>query len=127
MGISPQIDPSEKEFLTSYQANSIIRSDDGAYTGGFPWKEENPPLSTNFNVHEKRTRATAQRLHHTPDLLKCYDNIIKEQESRGFIEKIYNPKPSDHAHFIPHHHVKKESSTTPIRIVFDCSCHQTAT
>ena len=127
MGIFPQIDPPEKEFLKSYQATSITRSDDGAYTAGFPWKEEHPPLPTNFNVCEKRTRATARRLHHTPDLLKCYDNIIKEQESRGFIEKIHNPKPSDHTYYIPHHHVKKESSTTPIRIVFDCSCHQTAT
>ena len=26
------------------------------------------------------------------------------------------------AHYLPHHHVKKESSTTPIRIVYDCSC-----
>ena len=27
---------------------------------------------------------------------------------------------------IPHHPVKKESSTTPIRIVYDCSCKQTS-
>ena len=101
MGISPQVDPPEKEFLTSYQATSITQSDDGAYTASFPWKEEHPPLPTNFNVCEKRTRATARRLHQTPDLLKCYDDIIKEQESRGFIEKIHNPKPSDHAHYTP--------------------------
>ncbi|XP_032227954.1 uncharacterized protein LOC116611647 [Nematostella vectensis] len=56
--------------------------------------------------------------------MKSYDDIIKEQEARGFIEKVSSPDPSDHAHYIPHHHVKKESSTTPIRIVFDCSCHQ---
>lgn len=29
-----------------------------------------------------------------------------------------------HCHFIPHHAVKKESATTPIRIVSDCSCRQ---
>ena len=27
-------------------------------------------------------------------------------------------------HYIPHHPVRKESSTTPIRIVYDCSCRQ---
>ena len=25
-------------------------------------------------------------------------------------------------HYIPHHGVRKDSSTTPIRIVYDCSC-----
>ena len=27
-------------------------------------------------------------------------------------------------HFIPHHAVKKQSATTPVRIVYDCSCRQ---
>ena len=26
-------------------------------------------------------------------------------------------------HFIPHHALKKQSATTPVRIVYDCSCH----
>ena len=78
MGISPQVGPPEKTFLASYQANSITRNDDGTYTAGFPWKEEHPPLPTNLSVCEKRTRASAQRLHQSSDLLKCYDDIIKE-------------------------------------------------
>ena len=48
-----------------------------------------------------------------------YNHIIKEQERRGFIEKI-NPSPP--VHYIPHHHVSKDSKTTRIRIVYDCSC-----
>ncbi|XP_048590376.1 uncharacterized protein LOC125573710 [Nematostella vectensis] len=125
MGISPDADPPEKNFLTNYQATSITRDEDGTYIAGFQWKEEHAPLPTNFSICERRTRATARRLHQTPDLMKSYDDIIKEQEARGFIEKVSNPDPSDHAHHTPHHHVKKESSTTPIPIVFDCSCHQT--
>ena len=27
-------------------------------------------------------------------------------------------------HYLPHHPVKKNSPTTPIRIVYDCSCHE---
>ena len=61
MGISPQVDPPEKTFLASYQANSITCSDDGTYTAGFPWKKEHPPLPTNLSVCEKRTRASARR------------------------------------------------------------------
>ena len=53
-----------------------------------------------------------------------YGDIIKEQDRRGFIEKIENKEfPADRpVHYIPHHPIAKESSTTPIRIVFDCSC-----
>ena len=57
-----------------------------------------------------------------------YDDIIQKQEKRGFIEKVSDPDSSSGStHYIPHHAVKKESSTTPIRIVYDCSCRQTST
>ena len=29
-------------------------------------------------------------------------------------------------HYIPHHGVTKESSTTPLRVVYDCSCRKTS-
>lgn len=48
-----------------------------------------------------------------------YDAIIREQEARGFIEKVNNDRDQVSVHYIPHHSVKKESSITPIRIVFD--------
>ena len=43
--------------------------------------------------------------------------------SRGFIERVENHDPTS-GHYIPHHPVYKESATTPIRIVYDCSCKQ---
>ncbi|XP_048577424.1 uncharacterized protein LOC116610191 [Nematostella vectensis] len=91
---SPNADPPEKNFLTNYQATSITRDDDGTYIAWFQWKEEHAPLPTNFSICERRTRATARRLHQTPDLMKSYDDIIKEQEARGFIEKL-SPGPLD--------------------------------
>ncbi|VDI05321.1 Hypothetical predicted protein [Mytilus galloprovincialis] len=57
-------------------------------------------------------------------MLKKYGDIIKEQELRGFIERVDELEPTiNKVHYIPHHAVvKKDSSTTPIRIVYDCSC-----
>ena len=124
LGILPDDNPSDKSFLANYQATSITRDIDGAYIAGFPWKEEHPPLPSNLTICERRTRALTRRLQQTPELLKCYNDIIKEQDARGFIEKVNNSQPSDRAHYLPHHPVKKDSSTTPIRIVFDCSCQQ---
>ena len=51
-----------------------------------------------------------------------YNHIIKEQERRGFIEKNDSPPTTGPVHYIPHHHVSKDSKTTPIRIVYECSC-----
>ena len=44
----------------------------------------------------------------------------------NFIEKVTDntPDPDRRVHYIPHHGVRKDSATTPIRIVYDCSCRQ---
>jgi len=66
----------------------------------------------------------AYRLARTPNLLKIYDGIIREQEARGFIEKVPDSNDQSSVHYIPHHPVRKGSSTTPVWIVFNCSCRQ---
>ena len=65
-----------------------------------------------------------QSLKKKPEVLKLYDDLIREQEKLGFIEKVYEnavvPNKSK-VHYLPHHPVHKDSLTTPIRIVYDCS------
>ena len=88
----------------------------------FPWKTDHPPLPSNRGVCEKRAQSLARKLAQTPELLKTYGAIITDQLSRGFIEKVKEADVPQNCHFIPHHAVKKDSSTTPVRIVYDCSC-----
>jgi len=54
----------------------------------------------------------AYRLARTPNLLKIYDDIIREQEARGFIEKVPDKSDQSSAHYISHHPVRKDSFTT---------------
>jgi len=124
-GTSPTVkeDP-DKRFLRLYMESSINCQPDGSYSLRFLWKENHPPLSSNYSVCEKRTRSLARRLGHTPDTLEICGNIIAKQESKGFIEHVQATSSSHNVHYIPHHPVRKESSTTPIRIVYDCSCRQ---
>ncbi|XP_053380934.1 uncharacterized protein LOC123562061 [Mercenaria mercenaria] len=127
IGITPCKDEHEKtDYLAQYQQTSIEFTDD-KYTAALPWKLDHDPLPTNYNITKKRTESTIRRLSQEPDMLKKYGEIISEQERRGFIEKINDVAQTSNAvHYIPHHPVRKESSTTPIRIVYDCSCKQSS-
>ncbi|VDI63326.1 Hypothetical predicted protein [Mytilus galloprovincialis] len=115
-----------EEFQTIYE-NSSVSFLDNKYVAKLPWKTNHPPLPSNKAVAFRRTENVIRRLSKEPQLLQKYGEIIEEQEKRGFIEKVEEDlvKPNTKLHYIPHHAVKKDSATTPIRIVYDCSCRQT--
>ncbi|VDI65680.1 Hypothetical predicted protein [Mytilus galloprovincialis] len=89
-----------------------------------PWKQDYEELPSNYDVAKRRTENVIRRIGKDATMLKKYGDIIKEQELRGFIERVDELEPTiNKVHYIPHHAVvKKDSSTTPIRIVYDCSC-----
>ena len=123
IGTLPKGQAPDDVFLGQYMHTHITTQPDGTYSLCFPWKDSHPPLLSNYTICSKRTRSLALRLAKTPGLLKMYGGIIEEQEKRGFIEKVNNVS-SHNVHYIPHHPVRKESTTTSIRIVYDCSCKQ---
>ena len=110
--------------LEQYLTSSVTHNNYGAYVARFPWKPDHPTLPTNPAVTERRTRQLVKRLVKTPQLLQLYNQIITEQQARGFIERVELYNDNSTVHYIPHHAVEKNSPTTPIRIVFDCSCIQ---
>ena len=122
-GTLPPADP-PSDILTSYLKSSVTCQQDGSYKVKFPWKNYHPPLPPNRAICEKRARSLARKLGHTPDLLKTYGEIISDQVKQGFMERVTESEIPHNCHFIPHHPVKKDSATTPIRIVYDCSCCQ---
>ncbi|XP_052245580.1 uncharacterized protein LOC127854555 [Dreissena polymorpha] len=125
MGISPcEPDRKSVEYLKQYQATAI-EYDNGRYHAKLPWKQDHPALPTNHNIALKRTVGAIQRLCNEPEVPRAHGDIIAEQERRGFIERVpLGQESAEQVHYIPHHSVEKESSTTPKRIVYDCSCRQ---
>jgi hypothetical protein len=125
IGILPdEITTHEDKFVKEYQ-DSSIRLVNGRYCAKLPWKSN--PLPTNEAVARGRTRSTVRRLAKDPKMLQTYSELINEQLKRGFIERVPNPEPPNgYCHYIPHHAVLKDSPTTPIRIVYDCSCSPNA-
>ena len=116
----------DSTFLCHYQSTCISQAPDGTYTAKFPWRPNRPHLPSNFNICQKRTKALIGRLAESPALLHLYNEIIGDQEARGFIEKVPTSPDtqSTNIHYLPHHPVHKDSVTTPIRIVYDCSCRK---
>ncbi|VDI72773.1 Hypothetical predicted protein, partial [Mytilus galloprovincialis] len=95
------------------------------YTAKLPWKLDHPDMPSNMAIAKGKTKNIARRLHREPHLLQKYSEIINEQEKGRFIERIPNTEDDNNKHmihYIPHQPVKKDSETTPIRIVYDCSC-----
>ena len=126
IGVSQGDDTVEVNIMESYLTSCVTRATDGAYIARFPWRTHHPSLPSNYTVAERRTRQLVRRLATQPKLLQLYHQIITDQEARGFIEQVETSSEFNNTHYIPHHAVEKDSPTTPIRIVFDCSCRQSA-
>ena len=124
VGVQPDSSEEMPDFLKYYQDSSITL-EDGRYSAKLPWRPEHPPLPSNAEVTKHRTRSMIRKLTTDPEKLRMYNDVIQEQLSRGFIERVNNPDLTNgECHYIPHHAVLKDSNTTPLRIVYDCSFKQ---
>ena len=57
------------------------------------------------------------------NLQNTYARIIADREQRGLIQKDPDTnKNRNKVHYLPQHAALKDSSTTPLCVVFDCSC-----
>ncbi|XP_076081076.1 uncharacterized protein LOC143051991 [Mytilus galloprovincialis] len=127
LGVEDKTANTENDEFQKMYEETAISYNNNRYIAKLPWKAEHPSLPTNKAVAFRRTESVIKRLRKEPKLLLKYGEIIDEQERRGFIERVDNKeiKQNIKLHYIPHHPVKKDSITTPIRIVYDCSCKQT--
>ena len=94
------------------------------YQVNLPWKATHPPLPDNYELSHRRLSSLLSRLRKEPNVLKEYDNVIKEQIDRGIVEVVdEEARPeSNRIHYIPHHAViRRDKSTTRLRVVYDAS------
>ncbi|XP_064117869.1 uncharacterized protein LOC135223337 [Macrobrachium nipponense] len=121
VGIVDQDMSPEDKFVLEEFKNSINMVE-GRYEVSLPWKVDKKQLPTNLALSRKRLNSTIHKLKQTNKYLEIYDQIIKEQLSLGFIETVPEEDQNrTNVHYLPHLPVIKDSTTTPIRIVFDAS------
>ncbi|MCP4253678.1 MAG: hypothetical protein GY775_09760, partial [Candidatus Scalindua sp.] len=120
IGISPnEVKAENKETMRSFDDTINFDQEKGQYIVSLPWKANKHLLPNNFGVALGRMRGLQRKFIGDHGLGEHYQHIIEEQKERGFIEQVESRL--DDCHYLPHHGVSKDSLTTPIRVVFDCS------
>ena len=82
------------------------------YEVNLPCKEDYTPSSSNYRLCETRLNSLYHKLKKDHSLLRDYNNIIRDQEKRGIVERVQeevsNPQPElvpKAIHYSPHHAV----------------------
>ena len=118
VGINPdEISCKDSEAYEKFKTS--LKYEDGHYVASLPWKKDHPKLANNFLLAKCRLKGVLKQLKRN-NLLHRYDQLIKEQLRKDFIEIVSDAVPYK-AHYIPHLPVMRNSETTPLRIVYDCS------
>ena len=99
-----------------------INFEDGCYVANLPRKEEHPMLTGTYSLCKRHLDLLFTKLDNNPDLLGEYDTIIRDQEKRGIIERVYKDKesPVGKTQYLPHHPVvRQDKETTKISKVYN--------
>ena len=99
------------------------RDTDGRFIVRLPFKSDVAPLGESWPQAFKGFLSLERRLH-SLKLYDKYSSVINENLSSGHAERIpvdELDKPPSDTFYLPHHAVHKESTTTPLRVVFDGS------
>lgn len=89
------------------QFSSNIVMSDGRYEVSLPWKDSFPYIPDNLLLSQGRLRSLLKRLKQSPDILREYDCIIRQQLESGIIETVEDVDQADigRVHYLPHHAV----------------------
>lgn len=125
IGILPnEITQETKDTMEQFEQSITYNTQTNQYSVCLPWKNNKSQLPSNFNLALGRLRSLQHAFIKNPDYYQQYSKVIAEQVDRNFIERVDPRDDPPDVHYLPHHGVKKDSLTTPIRVVYDCSAKQ---
>ena len=97
---------------------------EGRYQVQLPFKEDHELLPDNFALCKSRLASLLKRLNLKPEVLKHYDDVIRDQRKQGIVEPVEQGTDNGvgEVHYLPHHEViRVDKDTTKLRIVYDAS------
>ncbi|KAI5755601.1 hypothetical protein M8J77_018252 [Diaphorina citri] len=103
--------------------NTVKVNEVGRFEVRLPFLKDHPPISENYDLSLRRLQSTLKKLEHG-SYREGYGKVLEEWQKAGIIEEVPLDEQDKPAHYLPHHHVIKPGSTTPIRPVFDASAKE---
>ena len=123
LGVEPKMDSVLEEFTQT------AKFKEGRYEVSLSWKESHPKLPDNYQLSQKRLDGLIRRLKRDPEILREYNAILQTQLERGIVEAVdlRDDSVSNLIIYYLHHHavVRRDKSTTKVRIVYDASARLT--
>ena len=109
------------------QFSETVKKKNGRYNVCRPWREKNINSSGNCELALRQLKTTISRLQQDSELLKKYDEVIKDQLKKGIIEIFRDITTDDtRKHYIPQHAlINSSSASTKVWIVCDASSKST--
>ncbi|GBN21007.1 hypothetical protein AVEN_204555-1, partial [Araneus ventricosus] len=114
----------EEEAAKDHFERSVKRDNEGRYIVSLPWIHDHPPLPDGRKIAERRLNSCIKALERAEKLVD-YDDVFQDWQKEGIIEEVDPMQEIKQGqHFLPHHPVFKENSTTKVRPVFDGSAKE---
>ncbi|GBN73237.1 hypothetical protein AVEN_155507-1 [Araneus ventricosus] len=113
-----------EEAAKEHFERSVKRDNEGRYIVSLPWIHDHPPLPDGRKIAERRLNSCIKALERAEKLVD-YDDVFQDWKKEGIIEEVDPMQEIKQGqHFLPHHPVFKENSTTKVRPVFDGSAKE---
>ncbi|GBN38120.1 hypothetical protein AVEN_60429-1, partial [Araneus ventricosus] len=113
-----------EEAAKEHFERSVKRDNEGRYIVSLPWIHDHPPLPDGRKIAERRLNSCIKALERAEKLVD-YDDVFQDWQKEGIIEEVDPMQEIKQGqHFLPHHPVFKENSTTKVRPVFDGSAKE---
>ncbi|XP_068211787.1 uncharacterized protein [Palaemon carinicauda] len=109
----------DRKVLEDFESTIVYSEMEKQYVVALPWKSNKSRLPSNFGMALGRVKQQCAKFKKDEAYLNHYQKILKDQEDRGFIERVDKNNVVENCPYLAHHSVQKDSATTPIRIVFD--------
>lgn len=115
----------EDKYCEKYFVDTTKQSVDGKYVVALPFKIAAPDFGDTKPLALRRFYSLEKRLLHDKNMHCAYSDVLREYLQLGHMERVSDSSSLDSDQFyIPHHAVqKKDSTSTPLRVVFDASSH----
>ncbi|GBN21039.1 hypothetical protein AVEN_75944-1 [Araneus ventricosus] len=112
-----------EEAARDHFARNVSRDEEGRYVVSLPWIQDHPPLSNCKNLAERRLKNCVRSLERSGNLGN-YEAVFHSWLDEDIIEEVQKDADTKNEHYLSHHPVYKDNSTTKIRPVFDGSAKE---